>query len=127
MLGLMVLSCVGCGSSDGTFPVSGTMSLSSGDSFSGGKVQFHSQAGKSHSVALKPDGSFQLRKSAKFVGLEPGEYKVVIVEANFDDFDRPPVRTIHPKYGTARTTDLTATVKEESNVFEFTLDPFEGR
>ena len=69
------------------------------------------------------------RVQSKAVGLEPGEYKVRHrMRSNFDDFDRPPVKHLFiPKYGArAGTTDLTATVKEESNVFEFTLDPFEG-
>ena len=128
MLSLLLLLCVSCGGSgDGTYPVSGTLELANGDPFSEGQVQFLSSHGKSHMVTLKADGSFELRKNAKANGLEPGEYKVLAFEANFGDIDRPAKKVIHPKYGNAQSTDLTATVKEESNVFEFTLDPFEGR
>lgn len=121
-LAIGALACVGCGASDGTFPVSGRLQTTSGDAIESAQVMFVSDAGKTHSASVDQDGAFRLSSGSDASGLAPGNYKVVVQESSLDDIDAPAKPKAHQKYRSRETTDLQVTVQEGDNVFNLALD-----
>jgi hypothetical protein len=115
--------CLGCGGNDGTYPVSGSVKLSSGEPLPSASIMFRAADGKTYSTGADADGQFTMHAHADASGLPPGNYHVVVQEPPSDDIDARVPPKIHPKYARAQSTDLQATVGEQTNQFDFSLDP----
>lgn len=85
------------------------------------------------SAQTDSEGRYTIR-SAKFPGLPIGTYQVLVVAVprdppaakNLAEYDGPPPKMECPfdsRYGDAKTTDLSAEVKEGKNQFDFPLRP----
>ncbi|MCA9262126.1 MAG: carboxypeptidase regulatory-like domain-containing protein [Planctomycetales bacterium] len=120
---LGALLAIGCGSSDGTVPVEGTVQTAAGAPLVGSSLIFYGPAGKTYTAGSDATGKFSVKASAESVGLPPGSYKVVVQEAISDDIDSRPQPKIHRKYKSEGETPLTVDVSAEPATIELKLDP----
>ena len=68
-------------------------------------------------------GYYELGTIEKGDGIPPGAYSVAVTE-NRGDWDRPKPRTIHPKYESTNTSELTCKLEPgKGSSFDLTLEP----
>ena len=121
---LILLYCVGCsGGNDSTIPVSGTITLQSGEPLAAAIIMFRGSDGTTLTSGSDSNGEYVVRAGEDSRGIAPGEYIVVVQESVGDDLDKPSAPRIHPKYGDKRTSDLKATVSPDLTTYDFTLEP----
>lgn len=122
-LAVLLLAFLGCRGNDGTYPVTGSVTIKDASPLAGATIMFHSADGSVYTTVADADGKFVIRAKMNSIGLPPGNYQVVVQEPLPDDIDRPTPPKIHPKYTSASSTDLQVTVDKQDNVFDLVLDP----
>jgi hypothetical protein len=124
----------GCGNTDRPsagklYEVKGSVLLPDGKPLTGGTVDFEPVKGSVYlaSGAISPDGTFSLKTANQGDGAAVGEYRIRIVpdEATVGFVTKGKTKTrdlsklpYSPKYLDADTSELTVTVKPESNQLE---------
>lgn len=125
-LSFLLLLAVGCGSSDRVH-VSGRVTRTDGTPVNGAKVLLRSQeTGKSARGVTDSEGRYELGVETKGDGIAPGEYGVAVAEDR-GSWDSPKPRTVHARYESPSTSELTLTVEPSGSItFDLTLDPPAG-
>ena len=151
VLGLLApLYGLGCGAADDgrptRYPVSGTVTMN-GQPVAGATLNFLSSDGSRSAVGqTDAQGRYELTTFSPGDGALPGDYGVAIMKyelttdaaarpedeapdepAGDDPFaggpDPEPVNVLPERYASVATSDLTATVVEGDNTFDFTVEP----
>jgi len=117
-------ACCGCGNKYHTLPVGGKLLLGDGKPAADLQVTFECKDPAVSATAVTDEqGNFRLGTLSEGDGAPAGTYRVAIVEPEGDDPDQPPVRRIHPKYGSPETSGLEFTVDRQHTHFEIKLQP----
>jgi hypothetical protein len=129
---LLVLVCfAGCGDS-GNGRITGTAKLKDGTPLARGRVIL--TGGRSGANGqIQEDGTFTIGTFTVDDGAKPGNYTVVVVGATtpetrtYEEMTEgkgtAPKSLIHPRYGSAETSDLRIDVKPGKNELNLELDP----
>ena len=138
-LALLLLPLSGCGPDrPATYPVKGKVTFPDGSPVTAGMVVFEliiDDLTKAHNARGKilEDGSYFLTTfDEEGDGAVPGRHRVIVQEpypeADVDEGELVPPRTIDPKYRTYEGSGLEFEVKEEENVIDITVtEPGGGR
>lgn len=140
VLGLFVLSLIGCDQGPQTVPVHGKVTYQ-GKPVPTGTVRFHPVSGGAVAVGpIQSDGSYKLARKVPGDGVLPGDYQVTIEaiessdagpsgpitieqELELDITEGPRSKALVPeKYAALESTDLTASVKPGDNEINFDLE-----
>jgi hypothetical protein len=129
----LLLACVlllaGCGGGNAnTSPVKGKVTYNN-KPVPSGTITFIPAAGQGPTATgtLQPDGSYVLRTYRDGDGAVRGKHTVIVVAMQDTSSSLPEARSGTPppivplKYTSVATTDLTATVEDKENVFNFDL------
>ncbi|MDR0390661.1 MAG: hypothetical protein LBH59_02050 [Planctomycetaceae bacterium] len=117
---VLCLTAIGCSN---TVQVNGKVTLEDGTPVTRGTINFNNGEYEARGN-IKQDGTYQIATDASGHGLKSGDYKVFFAATENMDYDlnkRLPV--IDEKYNSAETTDLTITIKENTN-FSPKLKPY---
>jgi hypothetical protein len=120
LIGIVLVSLAGCSNSDwGT--ATGTVTLD-GQPLEKGLVTLEPDGGGVTAYAQIKAGQFTVMTGAA-QGLKVGDYKVMIVDQSAPVFgsNEQPVILTPLRYASAKTTDLTASIKTGHNSLEFAM------
>ncbi|QDU89778.1 hypothetical protein Pla175_31730 [Pirellulimonas nuda] len=122
LLGILLLCGVaGCGGS-GRVEVSGKAQRTDGAPVVGARVILRSAAtGASANGVTDKEGKFSLGGMRKGDGIPPGEYGVAVSE-DLGSWDSPRARSIHAKYASPNTSELTLVVRS-AMTYDLELEP----
>ena len=119
----------GCGPPSNMGYVTGVVTLE-GEPVGNASVIFYPEGGRPSVAMSKNDGSYELIFTRSKMGALVGQHKVTVMQEDPDDpvpgeapSDEPPFKKVNipRKYTDQEKTDLTATVVNGSNVFDFDL------
>ena len=123
LIGLAVLSAIGCGSAETPIDVAGRVTFR-GEPVAEGAIQFiEDRTGRGGQVDIGPDGAYTLRLFA-------GEYKVAVTPPymvdNSSGMPNPyykKVKNIPKKYHSTETSGFKAAVSRDKTTHDFNLTP----
>jgi hypothetical protein len=122
---IVIFAAGGCSSR--TYPVQGKVVWSDGTpaaELAQGQIVFESNALKTSARGeIKPDGSFVLSTYSNDDGVPPGEYQIIVLEHRIAaEGKAAPPPHLDPKYTSASTSGITATVVAGNNPITITLE-----